>query len=57
MGLSIALTGVVLSLFGYGLGRFALSPPQQSELAAACGAMMVIGVWAIPIGLIIQIWQ
>ena len=57
MGLSIALTGVVLSLFGYGLGMFALSPPRQSELAAVCGFMMVVGVWAIPIGLIIQIWQ
>lgn len=57
MGFSIALTGVVLALFGYGLGMFALSPPRQSELAAVCGVLMVVGVWAIPIGLIIQIWQ
>jgi len=57
MGFGIALTGLVMSVFGLLVGTFAIRPPKQMGLAAVCGALMIIGVWAIPIGLIIQIWQ
>lgn len=57
MGFSIALTGVVLFMFGLIIGCLAWSPPRQLGIARFFGLIMLSGIFAIPIGLIIQIWQ
>lgn len=57
MGFSIALTGVVLFMFGLIIGCLAWSPPRQVGIARFFGLIMLSGVFAIPVGLIIQIWQ
>lgn len=57
MGFSIALTGVVLFMFGLIIGCLAWSPPRQLVIARFFGLIMLSGIFAIPIGLIIQIWQ
>lgn len=57
MGISIALTGVVLFLFGIIMGSIANSPPKQIGLVRFFGLIMLVGIFIMPIGLIIQIWQ
>ena len=57
MGFDIALTGVVLMIFGAIIGSIAYSPPRQTGLVRLFGTIMLLGIFIIPIGLIIQIWQ
>lgn len=57
MGLSVALTGFVLFVFGMLLGTFCYAEPRNMPAARFFGAFVLIGIFAIPIGLIIQIWQ
>lgn len=57
MGFSVALTGVVMMMFGALIGCIANSPPKQIGLVRFFGTIMLLGIFIIPIGLIIQIWQ
>jgi len=57
MGANIALTGLVLFMFGLLIGCIAWSPPRQLGVARFFGVIMLIGLFAMPVGLIIQIWQ
>ena len=57
MGANVAWTGLVLFLFGLVVGALAWSPPRQLGIARFFGLIMLAGMFAIPIGLIIQIWQ
>lgn len=57
MGFSIALTGLVLMIFGAVIGCVANTPPKQVGLVRFFGTIMLIGIFIIPVGLIIQIWQ
>lgn len=56
MGANIFWTGVVLALFGLLVGMLANLPPKQIGLVRFFGAIMLIGIAIIPIGLIIHIW-
>ena len=56
MGFSIALTGLVLFVFG--LFMFDASKKHTKQpLVTTWAYVSLIGLLAIPIGLIIQIWQ
>lgn len=57
MGANVAYTGLVLMIFGAIIGSLAYSPPRQNDLVRVFGSLMLIGIFMIPIGLIIQIWQ
>ena len=57
MGFSIALTGFVLFAFGMVFGTFCYSEPRNMPAARFFGVFVLIGIFVIPIGLIIQIWQ
>lgn len=57
MGFSIALTGVVLFVFGVLLGTFCYAEPRNIRAAKFFAVFVVVGILATPIGLIIQIWQ
>lgn len=57
MGFSVALTGLVMFIFGILVGGIALKPPRQTGICIFAGWTMIIGGLCIPVGLIIQIWQ
>lgn len=57
MGANVAWTGLVLFMFGLLIGGLAWSHPRQVGVARFFGLIMLTGMFAIPIGLIIQIWQ
>jgi Na+/H+-dicarboxylate symporter len=57
MGLNIALTGLVLFLFGLFMANIAKTPPRQQVLFSLSSSLTLIGLAAIPTGLIIDIWS
>jgi vacuolar-type H+-ATPase subunit I/STV1 len=57
MGFSVALTGFVLFAFGMVFGTFCYAEPRNMPASRFFGVFVLIGLFAIPVGLIIQIWQ
>lgn len=57
MGFQISATGIVIFLFCAFMANIARTEPKQPTLYAVFGISMLVGLAAIPIGLIIQIWQ
>jgi hypothetical protein len=57
MGFQIALTGLIIAIVGLLFGMLSWSQPRQIGLSRFFGSIMLLGVFTIPIGLIIQIWQ
>lgn len=57
MGFRIAITGLLIAAFFLFMGSIAKRPPEQRKLMGFCGLIMIIGLFMIPFGLIIQTWQ
>jgi len=57
MGDKMALTGLVVFVFCFLMARLAAHPPKQQGAYRIFVSIMMLGLFAIPIGLIIQIWS
>lgn len=57
MGVKIATTGLVIFLFFLFLGVIANSEPRQPRLVAHFGLFVLIGLFMMPLGIIIDIWS
>lgn len=56
MGGKIAATGLVVFFFCLIIGSIARQEPKQPGIYKTFGILMLIGLFAIPIGLIMGIW-
>ena len=57
MGLKIAATGIVIFCFCLFVGMIANSEPKQPKMVNIFGFGVLTGMFLVPIGLVIQIWQ
>lgn len=57
MGMKIAMTGLVVFCFFLFVGGLAKKEPRQDGLLRTAGLIMLVGLLAIPAGLIISIWE
>jgi hypothetical protein len=57
MGDKMALTGLVVFVFCLLMVKLSSMPPKQPVARRFFGCFMVLGLFAVPIGLIIQIWS
>lgn len=57
MGDKMALTGLVVFVFCLLMAKLSSMPPKQPVALRFFGFLMVLGFFAIPIGLIVQIWS
>lgn len=57
MGMNIAMTGAILFVFGMVVAGLARKPPAQDGLYKAFGLIMLLGMFMIPVGLIMRVWS
>lgn len=57
MGFKIATTGLVIFCFCLVVGMIANSEPKQPKMVNLFGLGALVGMFLMPIGLVIQIWQ
>lgn len=57
MGMRIAMTGLVVFCFCLLMASIAKAEPKQHKTYCIFGLLMLAGMFAVPAGLILSIWE
>lgn len=57
IGIKMALTGLMMLVFCIWIYGLAKTPPVQQPLKELCAAGAILGLIAIPVGLLVAIWS